>query len=78
MKTKYEYDCNKVARRKFNKRYYARTQYAVNHYKRWTEEELRLVLAHEVSDTDLAKLLNRSVGAIQRIRWRFKKKKYAN
>ena len=37
----------------------------------WTDEETELVMKHEISDTELSKMLGRSVRAIQRRRHRF-------
>jgi hypothetical protein len=49
----------------YNERYYKRTQDAENSRLMWNEEEIRIILNKEKSDTELAKLLGRSVKAIQ-------------
>ena len=48
------------------KRYYGKSaRNAHNYRKQWTHEEDNLVLKHEISDTELAKQIGRSVQAIQ-------------
>ena len=44
----------------------------------WTEAEIKLVLAHAVSDRELSKILHRSVQAIQLARCRAKKSESAD
>ena len=56
-------------------RYYAKTQHARNGGNVWTDEEIELILAHEMSDTELSDKLGRSVGAIQAMRCIVKKKR---
>lgn len=54
------------------KRYYQQTQDADNHKERWTEEEIDLIIKHEVRDMELSKILKRSVKAIQVMRSKVK------
>ena len=54
-------------------RYYKKTSYSRNHGKEWTVEEMDLVLAHEMPDSELSEKLGRSVASIQKMRWRIKK-----
>ena len=61
----------KKTKREQQKRYYHKTQDAPNKRKYWTDEETELVMKHEISDTELSKMLGRSVKAIQRRRHRF-------
>ena len=56
------------------KRYYKKTQNAVNGQEIWTKEDEALVMAHSMSDTELAGLIGRSVGAIQKRRHLIKKR----
>lgn len=65
----------KKTRYKQNKRYYSKTAYNVNHRKKWTDEEIKLVLEHVISDTELSRLIGRSVGAIQKKRYKMKEEK---
>lgn len=73
--SRYEkYPCEKKHRKDYNKRYYARTSgSAHNSREQWTEKEIKMILAREVSDTELAKVLGRSVRAIQVQRCKLKK-----
>lgn len=59
---------------KYMKKYYGRTANASNGGNPWTEEEIEIVLKHEKTDTELSKILKRSVRAIQICRSRNKKK----
>lgn len=54
-------------------RYYAKTQNAVNSYKRFTEQELLLIRQHKIPDHELSKMLQRSVKSIQVIRSKMKR-----
>lgn len=62
-------DLNRFAetKRKQAVRYHARTRYFTDEtlYKRYTEEETQMILQKKMSDRELAKLLRRSVSAIQ-------------
>lgn len=59
-------------RQKYNKKYYARTR---GYDKReWTDEEDVMVLEHDITDTELSKILERSVAAIQTRRCILKRK----
>lgn len=53
-------------------RYYRKTQNARNSYKRWSKQEVEMVLRHDISDTELSVKLGRSVQAIQLKRSRMK------
>ena len=63
---------NKEQVREQKKRYYDKTAYAENNKKPWTEEEIQRVLAHDVTDNQLAEELGRSVKSIQHKRARLK------
>ena len=60
-------DLNKwrEACRKEKQKYYSKTANAVNHRKRWSDEEIEIILKHEETDTCISKILGRSVKAIQ-------------
>ena len=53
-------------------RYYRRFQNAPNSRMRWTQEEIDIVLAHEIPDREIGELLGRSVQAIQICRHKHK------
>lgn len=53
------------------KRYYKKTSKYGR--RRWTEEEDKLVLAHDITDTELSNAIKRSVSAIQNRRYKLKK-----
>ncbi len=50
---------------KQRKRYYAKTTDAVNKNKPYSEREIELILQHDITDTQLSKMIGRSVKAIQ-------------
>lgn len=53
-------------RNKNRERYYRRGEkHQKNRFKRWGDEEIRLLNKRELSDHELSKMLNRSVKAIQ-------------
>ncbi len=61
-------------RRRYKKRYYKRHQYGnLNGYGRYTVMECKMILEHNVSDVELARLLGRSLMAIQIKRLRLNK-----
>ena len=64
----------KIYRKEYNKRYYARSANSKRCNKVWTEEEIRIVMAHEESDEVISKKLQRSIASIQEKRYREKKK----
>lgn len=55
------------------RKYYAKTRVAG--YKRWTEEEDKMVLAHIMTDTELSQKIGHGVAAIQRRRYYLKTSK---
>lgn len=63
------------AKRKYKKQYYKKHQsYGLfNSHSRYSIRECRLIFEHNVSDIELAKLLNRSLMAIQIKRVRLNK-----
>ena len=61
----------KAKRSKYNKLYYARTR--KYNYSKWTKEMDKIVLEHKITDTEISKLISKSVMAIQVRRWRLKK-----
>ena len=54
-------------------RYYRKTQGGKNTGKLWTRDEIDMIMEKKHSDTELSKLLARSVGTIQAMRSRIKK-----
>ena len=69
------YKDKNLGRQKRNK---YKSEYRLSHgayeYRRvWTQEELDLIVAHSIPDTELAKQIKRSVGAIQTRRAKLRK-----
>lgn len=62
------------SQKKYNLEYYRRTSYAPRYHKRWEEQEDALVLLHNITDTELSYLIERSVSSIQRRRIRLKER----
>lgn len=60
-------------RNRERKKYYNKTSYARRGHSSWYEYEDKLVLAHVLTDSELAQLIHRSVQAIQQRRWKLKK-----
>lgn len=56
-----------------HKRYYAKTAFKYERRK-WTEAEDKLVLCHEVPDSELSPVIRRSLKAISNRRWRLMRK----
>ena len=54
----------KKTKREQQKRYYQKTQNAQNNNKPWSDTEIEMIMAKEVSDRELSKLLGRSMRAI--------------
>lgn len=79
MKTPYEYQKKyrkshpEVRRRNRKKNYEQSLEGARNSKELWTQHEDAAVLAHEITDRELAKKIGRSVQAIQIRRARLKK-----
>lgn len=62
-------------RRYINRRdYYAKTAYAPNHKRVYTDAECIIILAHRIPDIEIARNLGRSVAGIQRKRYGLMKK----
>ena len=73
------YEYNKIWRQKHpelryssKKRYYQKTVNSPNSGNRWTYEEIVLISNSELPDSELSKLLGRSVGSIQHKRFKVK------
>lgn len=62
------------ARAKAHKRYYRKTAFAANGGEPYSAHECDLILAHGITDHELSQLIGRSVGAIQKKRWKLKGK----
>ena len=56
-------------------KYYRKTAYSENHRKPWTNEEIEIVMAHELPDHSISKIIGRSVEAIQLKRYTENKKR---
>lgn len=56
-------------------KYYRKTANAKNRGKQWTNEEVELVMLHELTDTMISKIIGRSVEAIQIKRCKENKKR---
>lgn len=63
------------ARNRQRARYYGKTSNAENSRQPYTLKEMELILDHNITDTELAKMLGRSVLSIQIKRSRLKKLK---
>lgn len=52
-------------------RYYGQSRNAPNKGRRWTEEEIKIIMEHSMTDREIAELIGRSVEAIQvkRCKW---------
>lgn len=61
-------------RRNCNARYYGKTTDAPNNKLPWSEQDIIRVCRHEITDTELAYDIGRSVRAIQLLRSRLKRK----
>lgn len=80
MKCKSDYkDLDKYRnyRNRSKARYRARTGSYSYKPREWTKEELQMVQAHEITDRELSKKINRSVAAIQGARYKLKKGIYS-
>lgn len=51
--------------REWKRRYYGKTQYAPNHKKRWSDDDIEIIMKHELTDHEISAILGRSVKAIQ-------------
>lgn len=60
----------------YNRKYYQSISYARNSYKKWTQEEDRIVLEHTIPDREISKLLGRSMKAIIQRRHNLTRKQY--
>ena len=60
----------------YNRKYYQSISYARNSYKKWTQEEDRIVLEHTIPDREISKLLGRSMKAIIQRRHNLTRKHY--
>lgn len=58
-------------------KYYRKTAYAKNSNKRWTDDEIEIVMKREMSDDIISKKIGRSVEAIQLKRCKENKKRIA-
>ena len=56
-------------------KYYRKTAYAKNSGKRWTDEEIEIVMKHEIPDYMISQMLGRSVASIQVARVKENKKR---
>ena len=67
-------DINKyrVYREKQKRKYYGSRDFSIEEKRPWTEEEVRIVMEHKLTDTETAKMIMRSVKAIQVKRSRMK------
>lgn len=72
-KEKWKETCNSQRRK-----YYKKTAYAINHRKKWNEEEIKIIMEHKICDRDISKLLGRSMNAIQVKRAKEIKRKLEN
>ena len=64
--------------RRMKRAYYGKTTNAQNSHQPWTVREIEIVMAHEMPDMEISKLIGRSVKAIQSARNKYKKEEYGN
>ena len=62
----------KKTKREQEKRYYGKTQDALNSRKYWTSREIKMIMAKNMSDRELSQILGRSMKAIQVKRYKIK------
>lgn len=62
----------KKTKREQEKRYYGKTQDALNSRKYWTPREIKMIMAKNMSDRELSQILGRSMKAIQVKRYKIK------
>lgn len=55
----------KKTKREQQKRYYDKTQDALNSRKCWTPREIKIIMAKNMSDRELSRILGRSMKAIE-------------
>lgn len=55
----------KKTKREQEKRYYGKTQDALNSRKYWTSREIKMIMAKNMSDRELSRILGWSMKAIQ-------------
>lgn len=65
-----------IAKKKYDYKYYQRTAHAKNDHKRWEDWEIFLILGGDETDTNLSKILQRSVHSIQMKRYRYIRENY--
>lgn len=70
---KHRNTCNKQI-----KRYYSQRNFGDGKPHRWTEHEIDMIMKHEITDTEIARILHRSVKAIQVKRVKVKKEAVIN
>ena len=64
---------NPNKRQEGKKRYYQKSQNVSNKGEPWNVKDIRMVLEHNIPDSELSKVLGRSVQAIQHVRLKYKK-----
>ena len=57
------------------RRYYKKTQGAINTHKRWTDEEIDIAFSVDLTDHQISMEIGRSVSAIQQVRIKYKDRK---
>jgi len=60
-------------KRRQKRRYYGKTQNAKNSKMLWTQEDIKMIMNSTMTDSELSKLLGRSVASIQNKRYKQKK-----
>lgn len=63
----------RIKRNEYRKRNYDKGHVPPD-YRRWTDEEIKIVLDHSVTDREISKMIHRSVRCIQAIRYRKRKR----
>lgn len=60
------------SRKTYKKKRYEKTQYAINHHRRWSDQEIQLAFDRSLTDTEISGKIGRSVQAIALARARYK------
>lgn len=72
-KSKYEYESMKKQRKMYNKKHYYGPTSGKYESRPWNDNDERIIMFSEKSDTELSELLHRSVGSIQNRRYHINK-----
>ena len=60
------------SRKASKKKRYEKTQYAINHHRRWSDAEIQIAFDRYLTDTEISSAIGRSVQAVESARVRYK------